>query len=95
MKSFHRNSKPDEFGDYAYFDENFALLNSLLKDLGQHLKSGGKAWLAYGCVEAIQTAQQLAEEHDLEVTILDDRRLADLDNLFLPGMLLEIKPRGP
>lgn len=87
------DGKPQKYSEYAYYDDEFKLLDSLLKDLKKHLKPGGKAWLAYGCAEAIRTAQRLGEEYNYEVTILDERELETLDELFLPGMLLEVKPR--
>lgn len=81
-----------EFADYAYYDAEFALLDSLLRDLRKHLKPGGKALLAYGCVEAIRVAQKLGEKYALNVTLLDDRNLEELDEVFLPGLLLEVTP---
>jgi methylase of polypeptide subunit release factors len=86
------DGKPEKYAEFAYYDEDFALLDSLLKDVRKHLTTGGRVWLAYGCVEAIRTAQRLAEKYSLNVAILDDRELGDLENLFLPGMLLEISP---
>ena len=44
-------------------------------------------------VSAIKTAQQLAEEHNLELRILDERDLDGLAEVFLPGMLLEVRRR--
>ena len=87
------NGTPQKLEEYAFYDEGFALLDSLFANVRQHLNPGGKVWLAYGCVDAIRTAQRLATEYDLELTILDDRQLDELEELFLPGMLLEVVPK--
>jgi hypothetical protein len=34
----------------------------------------------------------LADQHDLQLRILDDRNLDQLPEVFLPGMLLELRP---
>lgn len=82
---------PREYADYAYYDQSFALLDSLHKDLKTHLRPGGRCLLAYGCKEAIETAFRLADRYGLTVTILDDRPLDELPADFLPGILLEIR----
>ncbi len=84
------NASPQTIDEYAFYDHDFSLLRSLLKDLRHHLTDDGQALLAYGCVDAIRTIQQLAPRYDLNVKILDDRNLDDLPQNFLPGMLLEI-----
>ena len=43
-----------------------------------------------GCVAAIREVYQRAARHDLQVEKLDDRNLEELENLFLPGMLLKV-----
>ncbi len=87
------DGKPEKFSDYAFYDEDFSLLDSLLRDLSKHLTSDGKAWLAYGCLDAIQMTMRLAEKYALTVEILDSRRLDQLEPLFLPGILLEVRPQ--
>ena len=82
--------KPEAIAHYALDDPNFDLLRSLLRGLKAHLKPNGKALLAYGCVNAIKTLKRLAGENGLAVEVLDDRKLDDLPEVFLPGMLLEI-----
>jgi tRNA1(Val) A37 N6-methylase TrmN6 len=92
------NRTPGRIDEYALYDEGFALMRSLLSGLAGHLKPGGKALLAYGCVDAIRTLQRLAPEFDLAVRVHDDRNLNNLPDVFLPGMLLEVIPlptRGP
>ncbi len=79
--------------DYAYFDAGFLLLDSLLADLRNHLKPGGKALLAYGARPAIAHLQRLADRRQLRVTQLDDRKLESLEDNFLPGMLLLVEPK--
>ena len=68
-------------------------MRSLLRELRQRLKPGGRAFLAYGCVSAIRTLQRLAPQYGLVAHIHDDRSLDQLDELFLPGMLVIVSPR--
>ena len=89
------NQKPKTIDEHALYDTNFALVKSLLDGLPGHLKPGGRLWLAYGCVDAIKTIQQLADERQFELMILDARNLDDLPEEFLPGMLLEIRISKP
>jgi len=84
---------PREISEYALYDAQFTLLESLLSGLRQHLLPGGKALLAYGCVSAIRQIQELAPQHGLRVQVLDDRPLDQLPEVFLPGMLLEVTPQ--
>ena len=86
------NRRPKTLEEYALYDENFALLRSLLRGARFHLNPGGRILLAYGCVDAIRTVQRLAREYKYEVKILDDRSLDDLPEEFLPGMLIELIP---
>ncbi len=76
--------------DYAFIDTHFELLESILSGLDQHLTPNGEAYLAYGCVAAIREIYRRAERHGLQVEKLDERELDNLENLFLPGMLLKI-----
>ena len=84
--------KPQQISDYALFDPNFELLHSILNGLKAHLKPGGKALLAYGCVSAIRTLEETAMQKGWNFRVLDDRDLDSLPELFLPGMLLEVTP---
>jgi release factor glutamine methyltransferase len=86
------NRRPGGIYDYALYDEGFRLMQSLLAGLAGHLKPGGRAFLAYGCVDAIQTLQRLALEFGLAVHTRDGRNLDELPEVFLPGMLLEVLP---
>jgi tRNA1(Val) A37 N6-methylase TrmN6 len=76
--------------DYAFIDTQFELLESIMAGLDQHLTANGEAYLAYGCVTAIREIYRRAERHGLQVEKLDERELDDLEDLFLPGMLLKI-----
>ncbi len=76
--------------DHAYYDPNFALMDSLLDGLPQHLNAGGRCLLAYGHVPAIQRLLQQATQRGYGCKILDDRKLEDLETDFLPGMLIEV-----
>ena len=84
---------PTSIDTYAYYDEGFQLLRSLLCGLKEHLRPGGKALLAYGSVDAIKNARRLADQYGVEVRLLDDRAPDRLPDVFLPGMLLEVTPR--
>ncbi|MFQ5733617.1 MAG: 50S ribosomal protein L11 methyltransferase [Planctomycetaceae bacterium] len=86
------NRRPTTIDSYALDDENFALMRSLLSGLKSRLKPGGRAFLAYGCVSAIRELQKLAPQYGLTVRRHDDRDLDDLDEVFLPGMLLIVTP---
>ncbi|MGB7346931.1 MAG: methyltransferase [Pirellulaceae bacterium] len=81
-------SKP---ADHAFYDPDFALMDSLLDGLPKHLKPGGRCLLAYGHVPAIERLQKESGRRGYEFKILDDRELADLEKDFLPGMLVEIR----
>ena len=80
--------------DFAFYDPDFKLMTSFLDGLPNHLNPGGRTFLAYGCVEAIRKLQQESKARNFECLKLDDRNLDDLPNLFLPGMLLEIKTKA-
>ena len=86
------DAKPERIDDYAYYDPGFALLQSLLTGLPDHLNPEGKALLAYGAVEGIRILQQSSSKHGFHVEILDDRDLEKLPPVFVPGMLLEVSP---
>ena len=88
------DDKPDSIDEFALYDTDFALLRSLIEGVDQHLAPDGRVYLAYGCVRAIEEVIKLAEEHDLEVAIFDDRRPEHLPDVFLPGMLLELRREG-
>ena len=87
------NRRPANIDEYALYDPGFALLESILADLRTRLKPGGKAFLAYGAVDAVEHALELGPQFELQVSVLDDRSIADLPETFLPGMLLEISPQ--
>jgi methylase of polypeptide subunit release factors len=83
---------PAKIDDYAFYDPQFELMRTMLEGHRDHLRPGGKLLLVYGCVSAIRTLQNLAPQHGLTTTLRDDRDLYCLPELFLPGMLLEVKP---
>lgn len=85
---------PDKIDGYAYYDPGFRLLQSLLAGLDDHLEPGGKALLAYGAGEAIKTILRLAPQHALDAKVLDQQNLDALPDVFLPGMLLEVKRKS-
>lgn len=81
-----------EPSEYAFYDEDFVLMDSLLDGLPQHLNPGGRCLLAYGHVPAIERLLEAATQRGYETKILDDRDLRKLPTDFLPGMLIEVRP---
>ncbi len=86
------DAAPQAIDEYALYDKDFRLLESLLSHLGDRLNSDGKGLLAYGNVTAIRKALELAPQYNLRARVLDDRDLNALPENFLPGMLLEVVP---
>lgn len=88
--------KPGRIEDYALYDEAFLLMRTLFEGLPKHLNPGGKALLAYGSVSGIRTLYELSAEHGYEIRVIDDdRELDNLEEEFLPGMLLEVTVPRP
>jgi len=82
---------PQRIEEYALYDASFHLLRTLLDGLPKHLRPGGKALLAYGCVDGIKTLRaECARRGYLIRVVDDDRNLDQLPEEFLPGMLLEV-----
>lgn len=77
---------------YAFYDPGFKLLEGILTESKMHLRAGGRVMLAYGSKRAIARIQELGPHHGWRVTIHDTRDLESLPEVFLPGMLLELKP---
>ena len=84
------DGKPTQLSDFALYDPDFALMKSLLDGIDQHLKPGGRVLLAYGCVTAVRLLKSESEQRGLSFKIHDNRSLDELEEVFLPGMLLEI-----
>lgn len=82
--------EPKSIDQYALYDPNFELMKSLLSNAPAYLMDDGQLYLAYGCKTAIQLLENLAVELGYEVEVLDDRKLEDLEEVFLPGMLLKL-----
>ncbi len=89
------NDRPKSVAEFALYDPDFVLLDSLVKGTRQRLLPGGRMWLAYGCVTAIRRVQLRTREEHLECVQLDDRSLDELPEIFLPGMLLEVSDPLP
>lgn len=86
---------PREAKDHAFYDPSFSLLESIIKGLDRRLLPGGRCLLAYGSTAAVNETQRLAREHSYICKILDDRELKTLPDVFLPGMLLELRRESP
>ncbi len=84
------NVKPKTVEEFALYDPEFLLLDSLVTGARERLRPGGRMWLAYGCVTAIRRIEVLAKRERLRYVQLDDRSLDELPELFLPGMLVEL-----
>lgn len=84
------DQRPETVEQFALYDPGFELLESLVTGARQRLRPGGRMWLAYGCVTAIRQIQKVAERERLECRLLDERRLEELPDLFLPGLLIEL-----
>ena len=77
--------------EHAFYDPQFALMDSILDGLPNHLRLGGRCLLVYGHVPAIKRLLSEAEKRGYQAKILDDRKLDDLETDFLPGMMIEVK----
>lgn len=77
--------------DHAFYDPEFELMDSLLDGLPRHLKPGGRCLLAYGHRPAIERLRESCQERGYAFKILDERTIEELEEDFLPGMLLEVK----
>jgi methylase of polypeptide subunit release factors len=77
--------------DHAFYDPDFALMDSLLAGLPSHLNPGGRCLLAYGHVPAITRLLSEASKLGYQTKVLDDRKLDELPENFLPGMLIEVR----
>ena len=84
------NDKPKTVEEFALYDPDFVLLDSLVSGARERLRPNGRMWLAYGCVRAIRRIEMLAQKERLQFTQLDGRSLDELPEIFLPGMLLEL-----
>ena len=87
------NQKPTSVKDFALYDPEFALLKSLVTGARRRLKPQGRLWLAYGCVTAIVEIQKQAAVERLSFRLIDERKLDEMPEVFLPGMLIEITVR--
>lgn len=86
------NRRPLRIEEFALYDENFHLMRTLLEGLGKHLNPGGRVLLAYGSVDGIRTLTRMAGEMNMTTKVIgDDRNLDELEEEFLPGMLIEVK----
>lgn len=81
-----------EVAAYALYDPGFRLLESFLTEAANYLKPKGQLLLAYGGKTAIQRIVEEAPGNGWRVELLDDRKLDDLPEVFVPAMLLRLTP---
>ncbi len=86
------DDRPSSVDQYALYDPGFSLMTSLLGGIRQRLRPGGKAFLAYGCVDAINTLLSEAQRQDLQFHVIDERQIDSLPPVFVPGVLVGIRP---
>ncbi|TWU65296.1 MULTISPECIES: 50S ribosomal protein L11 methyltransferase [Crateriforma] len=79
--------------DHAFYDPGFALMDSLLQGLPKRLRPGGRCLVVYGNVSAIKRLREQSTDRGIDFKILDERSLDDLEENFLPGMLIELTPQ--
>jgi len=84
------DQRPAAIDEFALYDEDFYLIRSMLEGFDEHLNPGGVGLLAYGSVSGIRAVLRIAAEVNLKTRILDERDLDDLQEEFLPGMLIEV-----
>jgi len=80
---------------YAFYDPGFKLLDGILSAAKDHLNADGSLLLAYGAKQAIQRIQDQAPNLGWQVTLHDPRDLSTLPEVFLPGLLLELRRSEP
>ena len=81
-------TKPSE---YAFYDPDFALMDSLLDGLPKHLNPAGRCLLAYGHAPALKRVRDEVAKRGYSFKVLDDRKIDELEENFLPGMMVEIR----
>ncbi len=84
------DQKVKNLAEYALYDPGWHLLTTLMDGLPAHLNPGGRCLLAYGSVSGVKAVIREAEKRGFQCVIKDDRNLDDLEEEFLPGMLLEV-----
>lgn len=84
------DQKVKNLAEYALYDPGWRLLATLMDGLPAHLTPGGKCLLAYGSVSGVKAVISEANKRGYRSVILDDRKLDDLPEEFLPGMLIEV-----
>ncbi len=81
----------EELAAHALFDPGFALLDGMLRDGARFLRPHGRLLLAYGARTAVRRILTTAPELGWHVQLIDTRDLEALPEVFLPGMLLELR----
>lgn len=84
-------SQVSEAMDHPFTAPDFNLIQSLLDGLPSHLKPGGRCLLSFGHRPGVKLLQQACLERGFDFKVLDDRSIEELEQVFLPGMLIEVK----
>ncbi|MCC6507811.1 MAG: class I SAM-dependent methyltransferase [Pirellulaceae bacterium] len=83
----------ESLDQYALYDPGMRLCQSLLAESRNHLKPGGKLILVYGARTALTTLETRAPQLGWQIRILDARPRDQLPEVFVPGVMLELRQR--
>ena len=84
------DQKVKNLAEYALYDPGWHLLTTLMDGLPAHLNPDGRCLLAYGSVSGVKAVIRESEKRGFKCIVRDDRNLDELEEEFLPGMLLEV-----
>jgi methylase of polypeptide subunit release factors len=76
---------------YALYDPGLKLCERILNESAQWLQPDGQLILVYGACTAIEVIQAKAPEAGWRIQVRDDRRLDQLPEVFVPGIMLELR----
>lgn len=72
-------------------EKHFSWMDSLAAGLPDHLNPSGRCLITSRYRPAIEYLRSHCQEMGFSFQVLDDRTIDDLDEAFLPGLLMEIK----
>ncbi|GIW96676.1 MAG: hypothetical protein KatS3mg111_0009 [Pirellulaceae bacterium] len=79
---------------YALYDPGFQLLDALLQEAPAYLTPQGELILVYGATTPIRRILQEGPKRGWEVILDDPRSVEELPDVFLPGMMLRLRPQA-